>query len=132
MRRLAAALLLAATVGGCNAAGEPDGDKRFSDSDVPFTFSLPADFTKASVDGENSRGDVIAGAGLSKVDVIAVRRASDASAGGVHEVLGHRVTSQRHAVPGFSGWVLECQYTPGNASKVRDACRKAVASVQRK
>src|SRR3954451_850601 len=132
MRRLVAALLLAATAGGCNAAGEPDGSKRFSDSDVPFTFELPADFTKASVDDQNSRGDVIAGAGLSKVDVIAVRRASDAGAGGSHEVLGRRVTSELRPVPGFAGWVLECQYTPAFATKVRDACRDAVASVRRK
>src|SRR3954463_15675236 len=133
MRRLAAALLLVTAVGGCNAAGEPDGNKRFSDADVPFTFELPADFTKASIDDLNSRGDVIAGAGLSKVDVIAVRRASGTGDGAqVHEVLGQQVTSELRAVPGFAGWVLECQYTPDFAKKVRDACRKAAASVRRK
>src|SRR3954465_6886432 len=122
MRRLAAVLLVAAGLTGCNAAGEPDGSKRFSDTDVPFTFVLPADFTKASVDAENSQGDVIAGAGLSKADVIAVRRAADSGGGArVHEVLGRRVTSELRAVPGFAGWVIECQYTPGFAKKVRDA-----------
>ena len=123
---------------GCNAAGEPDGAKRFSDADVPFTFEIPADFTKADIDQGNSRGDVVAGVGLSKVDVVAVRRAREGivAVGGVnrfpHEVLGQRVTSELHAVPGFSGWALECQYTPEHADTVLKACRRAVATVRQK
>src|SRR4051812_42894477 len=117
MRRLALALVAAVGLAGCNAAGDPSGTKRFSDGDVPFTFEIPADFNDASVDAENSRGDVVAGAGLSKVDVIAVRHGKDVAAGGAqaHEVLGRKVTSELRAVPGFSGWVLECQYTDARA-----------------
>ena len=132
MRRLAAALLAVAGLAGCNAAGEPGGNKRFSDDAVPFTFEIPADFTEASVDHGNTRGEVVAGAGLSKVDVIAVRRVSDVGGGGEHEVLGTKVTSELRPVPGFSGWALECQYTPDHAEKVRDACRAAVGSVRPK
>src|SRR3954451_11554589 len=100
---------------GCNAAGEPDGAKRFSDGAVPFTFEIPADFTKASVDDLNSNGDVVAGAGLSKVDVLAVRRirgrqGTQFAGGERHEVLGRQVTSELH--PLYGPWVLECQYTP--------------------
>jgi hypothetical protein len=117
---------------GCNAAGEPDGAKRFSDAAVPFTFEIPADFTKASVDDLNSSGDVVAGAGLSKVDVLAVRNQHASDGRLVHEVLGHRVTSELRPVPGFANWALECQYTPEFAQKVRDACDRAVATVRRK
>src|SRR3954453_12476210 len=115
---------------GCNAAGEPDGAKRFSDGAVPFTFEIPADFTKASVDDLNSKGNVVAGVGLTKVDVIAVRRFSGliVQLGAVEAtVLGHRVLSEIHHVQG--DYYLECQYTPEFADKVRDACRKAVATV---
>jgi hypothetical protein len=127
------ALLLVAGLAGCSATGEPGGNKRFSDENVPFTFDIPADFTEASVDGMNSRGDVIAGAGLSKVDVLAVRRiaSGDADRGPVaHEVLGKQVVSELHPLQG--DYYLECQYTPDRAEKVREACRTAVASVRSK
>ena len=123
---------------GCNAAGEPGGDKTFSDEDVPFTFSIPAEFTKADVDTGNSAGDVIAGAGITKVDVIAVRRlpsggvAEIGSGGQRHEVLGHEVTSELHPVEQASGYAIECQYTEEYREDVLDACRTALDSVRRK
>jgi hypothetical protein len=132
MRRLALALVATVGLTGCSAAGDPEGTKRFSDADVPFTFEIPAEFSEADVDGLNSRGDVVAGAGLSKVDVIAVRHADADAQASPHEVMGKRVTSELRAVPGFAGWALECQYTPERAQDVRDACRKAVATVERK
>jgi hypothetical protein len=126
------AVLLAAGMAGCNATGEPGGNKRFSDEKVPFTFDIPADFTEASVDGQNSRGEVLAGAGLSKVDVLAVRRIPGAQLGRpvAHTVLGKHVVSELHHVQ--DDYYLECQYTPDRAEKVRDACRVALASVRRR
>jgi hypothetical protein len=141
MRRLVAAVMLAAALAaaGCNASGETASTRTFSDKAVPFTFTVPADFTDESIDQGNSRGDVIAAAGLTKVDVIAVRRIDDhlLPIGGpgrpvAHEVLGHAVKSDLRPVPGFPGWFLECQYTAERASKVVDACGRAVGSVRRR
>lgn len=133
--RLAALVLVAAVAGGCNAAGDPSGTKTFSDKHVPFTFRIPADFTKAPIDQGDTRGDVVAAAGLTKFDVIAVRRARGGiivTSGGEmpHTVQGHEVVSELHPV--LDGYVLECQYTPERAKKVRAACREAVASVTRR
>jgi hypothetical protein len=133
MRRLAATLLLAATTAGCNAAGEPSGARRFSDKHVPFTFRIPANFTKASVDDANSRGAVVAAAGLTKVDVVAVRRQTPHGSSVVrHEVLGQPVTSELHPIAGQSGWTLECQYTADRAQTIRDACLNALQTVRRR
>jgi hypothetical protein len=121
-------------LGGCNAAGEPGGTRTYSNAQVPFTFLVPIDFTNASIDQGDTRGDVVAGAGLTKVDVIAVRRLGGAAppAGPVaHSVEGHAVTSEVHRVYG-GGWALECQYTSDRAKTVRDACRQAIASVKRR
>jgi hypothetical protein len=131
MRRLALALLSAARLAGCNAAGEPSGARTFSDENVPFTFEIPADFTNASVDDANSRGDVVAAAGVSKVDVIAVRRPGSATlpAGPIaHTVLGEHVTSELHRVR--DGYALECQYTPAHRRKILDACARALATIK--
>jgi hypothetical protein len=130
MRRLALAFLCAAPLAGCNAAGEPSGERTFSDKSVPFTFEMPADFTKASVDDANSRGDVVAAAGVSKVDVIAVRRPGSAAlpAGPVaHAVLGEQVTSELHRVR--DGYALECQFTAAHRKKILDACARALATI---
>jgi hypothetical protein len=132
MKRGLLAIALCVGVAGCSAAGDPAGATRYSNPDVPFTFEIPADFTKASIDEGNTRGTVIAAVGLSKVDVIAVRRTlAGAPAGPVrHEVLGQAVTSELHDVPGVSGWTLECQYTSGHATKVRNACADALRTVR--
>lgn len=134
MRRLALALVLAAPLAGCNAAGDPTGATRYSNPQVPFTFEVPADFTKASIDEANSRGAVIAAVGLTKVDVIAVRRTlAGAPTGPVaHRVLGQSVTSELHPVPGVPGWTIECQYTAGRATKIRNACADALRTVRRR
>jgi hypothetical protein len=132
-RQVAAAALLCAALGGCNAAGEPGGDKTFSDKRVPFTFAIPADFTKAPIDNGDSRGDVLAAAGISKLDLIAVRRVDGArlpSGPVTHEVQGRTVTSELHPVDG-TGYVIECQYQPAEAEKVRSACRTALATIRR-
>jgi hypothetical protein len=132
-RQLTAAALLAAALGGCNAAGEPGGDKTFSDKRVPFTFDIPAEFTKAPIDNGDSRGDVVAGAGISKLDVIAVRRTGKRplpSGAVTHEVQGRTVISELHPVAG-TGYAIECQYQPAEATKVRDACRTALATIRR-
>ena len=132
VRRLALLLLIAAGLGGCSAAGEPGGESRYSNPGIPFTFAIPADFTKASIDQGNTRGRVVGAVGLTKVDVIAVRRETAYGRGAVaHEVLGQRVTSELHAVPGFAGWTLECQYGEAHASKLKAACRRAIATVRR-
>jgi hypothetical protein len=135
--RLALPLILAVAAGGCDAAGDPTGSKTFSAKDGPvkFTFRLPADFTKAPIDEGDTRGNVVAAAGLTKIDVIAVRRVrgGDTVRAGVairHEVQGHEVFSELH--PLGDGYALECQYTPEQAEKVRAACRDAVASVARR
>jgi hypothetical protein len=121
---------------GCEATGDVGGTRTFSDAKVPFTFELPTDFTKVAVDRANSRGDVLAGAGITKVDVIAVRRIppSVTPAGGPqrHEVLGKEVTSEVFAVEGMGDYALECQYTAAHADDVLSACRAALRSVKRK
>ena len=129
MRRIVA-LVVAAGLAGCNAAGEPGGNKRFSDADVPFEFDIPAEFSEASVDALNSRGDVLAGAGITKVDVLAVRRIPglrETRGPVAHRVLGEKVVSELHHIRG--DYYLECQYTPGRADEVRDACKTALDSV---
>jgi hypothetical protein len=134
MRRLAAALILAAALAGCNAAGQSTSDVTYRNPNVPFTMRVPADFTKASIDHGDTSGNVVAAVGLTKVDVIAVRRTGARSlpAGPLsHRVQGHAVTSELHAVDG-GGWAIECQYTSEGAKTVRDACRRAIASVRRR
>ena len=133
-RRQAAALAaLALALGGCSAAGDATGDRTFSARAVPFTFLLPADFTKAAVDQLNSRGDVVAGAGIDKLDVIAVRRipAARRLPGGpiAHRVRGVAVTSTLHRVP-IPGWAIECQWTAARRARVLVGCREAVASAR--
>jgi hypothetical protein len=121
---------------GCEATGDAGGTRTFSNEAVPFTFEVPGEFTDETIDRANSRGDVVAASGLSKVDVIAVRRGSDIVQIGQgpqrHEVLGKRVASELHAIKGQPGWILECQYTPERRDKVRSACRTALESVTRK
>lgn len=117
---------------GCEATGDAGGTRTFSDEAVPFEFQIPSEFTDESVDQANSRGDVVAAVGVSKVDVIAARRGEVVPGPQRHEVLGHAVTSELHAVEGHPGWVLECQYTSDRAEKVRSACREALESVERK
>ena len=70
MRARLALLVLGSAValGGCDVAGDPTGTKTFSEDGVPFTFRIPADFTVAPVDRGDTRGDVVAAAGLTKVD----------------------------------------------------------------
>jgi hypothetical protein len=119
---------------GCEATGDAGGTKTFSADGVPFRFELPSDFTPETVDDANSRGTVLAAAGLTKVDVVAVRRAGDVvqtgEGGQEHEVLGHAVTSELHAVPGHDGYLIECQYTDEYADKVRSACAGALESIR--
>jgi hypothetical protein len=126
----------AIAVGGCEATGDAGGTRTVSDPKVPFVFEVPSEFTDETVDRANSRGDVVAAVGLSKVDVIAVRKAPRAAqlpAGPQrHEVLGKPVTSELHPVEGQPGWLIECQYTDDRQDKVRSACRAALESVKRK
>jgi hypothetical protein len=115
------------------ATGAAGGTKTFRDAAVPFTFELPSDWTKEAIDDANSRGNVLAAAGLSKVDVIAVRRiAKFPSAAQPHEVLGKDVVSELHPVEGFTGYALECQFSDEYADDVKSACRGALDSVRRK
>ena len=127
-------MLLAGALGGCNAAGQSRSDVTYRNADVPFTMRVPADFTKASIDQGDTRGDVVAAVGLTKIDVIAVRRLGGARPPGAsvrHEVQGRAVTSEVHRVYG-GDWAIECQYTAEFADRVTDACREAVASVERR
>ena len=130
-----ALLLLAIALAGCDAAGQAGGTRTWSNPHVPFTFRVPTDFTNAAIDQGDTRGTVVGATGLTKVDVVAVRRAS-APAGGAapvaHRVQGHDVRSELWPVPGWGGWALECQYTPDFARRVRTACRAALASVARR
>jgi hypothetical protein len=131
MRTGLVAMALCAGLAGCSAAGDPSGEARWSHPGVPFSFAYPADFSKASIDEANTRGDVVGAVGLTKVDVIAVRRQPGGAQGPVrHTVLGRSVTSELLAVPGHSGWVFECQYTSEHAKKLRDACNRALATVR--
>jgi hypothetical protein len=129
-------LASAVAVGGCEATGDVGGTRTFSDDAVPFVFEVPSEFTDEPVDRANSRGNVVAAVGLSKVDVIAARRAPDAGqlpdGPQRHEVLGKQVTSELHPVEGQPGWLIECQYTDDRQDKVRSACRAALESVKRK
>ena len=131
MRRAVLAVALCAGLAGCNAAGDPSGESRWSHAGVPFSFAYPADFSKASVDQGNTRGNVVGAVGITKVDVIAVRRQSGGpGAATSHRVLGHAVTSELHPVPGYRGWTLECQYTSDRASKLKAACSRALATIR--
>lgn len=116
----------------CGAPGDAGDTRTFADENVPFTFEVPSEFTDETVDNANSRGDVLAAVGLSKVDVIAVRRGQPLPGPQRHEVLGQDVTSELRAIPGYDGYVLECQYTSERADEVRSACRDALESLQRK
>lgn len=133
---LALGALAALAVGGCSLAGEPSKDDTvtWSKPGVPFTFEYPATFTKAPIDRGDTRGDVVGAVGLTKVDVVAVRRVRDlvvVSRGGVRQtVLGQAVTSELHPVPGQAGWALECQYTSEYRGDIRDACRRALRSIR--
>src|SRR4051812_36258460 len=102
LRQIAPAALAALEIGGCSAAGETSGARTFKDSDVPFTFHMPADFTKESVDEFDSRGDVVAAAGVDKLDLIAVRRIPTGvrvpSGDVAHTVQGKSVTSRLYAL----------------------------------
>jgi hypothetical protein len=132
------ALVLAAVVlGGCSAAGETSGSRTIDVSEVPFTFNVPADFTKEPVDQFDSRGDVVAAAGIDKLDLIAVRRIAPGvrvPQGDVaHVVQGHRVSSRLHAFKvGKQRWAIECQWASDRRTKVLDACREAVGSIVRR
>lgn len=131
---MTAVLLAGATgaLGGCEVAGEAGGNRTFSSRGVPFEFQVPSDFTDAPIDQGDSRGDVVAGTGTDKLDVIAVRRVGRAKlpAGPVaHVVQGSTVISVLHPVA--DGWAIECQYRPERASSILSACRGAVESVRR-
>lgn len=118
---------------GCEGVDEGSGGTRtFDEAGVPLTFEVDALFTEESVDELNSSGDVIAGYGLSKVDVIALRRIEGELPDGPqrHEVLGKQVTSEVHRVA--DGYAIECQYTEKYADDVREACDDAVKSVEEK
>jgi hypothetical protein len=119
---------------GCEATGDAGGTKTFAPEGVPFTFELPSDFAlDESIDDANSRGNVIAAAGLSKTDLIAVRRIDRLPAGPQrHEVLGKDVVSELHAVEGFPGYALECQHGDEYSDDITSACRSALESVKRK
>jgi hypothetical protein len=137
LRQIPAFALLALTIGGCSAAGETSGARTIDDRDVPFTFQVPADFTKEPVDQFDSRGDVLAAAGVDKLDLIAVRRIAPGvrlPKGDVpHVVQGHRVSSRLHGIDvGGERWAIECQWQPDRRAKVLDACREAVGSIVRR
>jgi hypothetical protein len=130
-------VLAALALGGCSAAGETSGSRTFSDGEVPFTFDVPADFTKQPVDQFDSRGDVVAAAGVDKLDLIAVRRIPEGvsvpSGDVAHDVQGHAVASRLHDFTvGGRRWAIECQWTPDRRKKVLDACREAVGSITRR
>jgi len=110
------------------------GTRTFSDHDVPFRFLVPADFTDAPIDQGDSRGDVVAGAGIDKLNLIAARRVGREKlpAGPVtHVVQGSTVISVLRRVR-VDGWALECQYRPERARSILAACRRAVDSVTRR
>jgi hypothetical protein len=135
LRQIVPAVLVAAAIGGCSAAGEASGERTIDDASAPFTFRVPADFTEESVDDFDTRGEVLAAAGIDKLDVIALRRLGPGQRvprGDVpHRVQGEAVTSRLHEVPG-SGFAIECQWRPDRRDKVLDACRTAVGSIARR
>lgn len=101
-----------------------------SNEDLPFTLEVRTDFTEESVDQGDTRGDVILALGISKLDVIAVRRVGsrELPTGPIeHEVQGETVTSELFEVA--DGYAIECQYRDDRADTVRSACRETVASV---
>jgi len=121
MRRAALVSLALAALG---VAGCSDESGTFDDPHVPFTFALPAKFTKESVDRLNSRGDVVAVVALDKVNAIGVRRvpATFLRTETKLRVLGDAVTSDVRPVSGAPGWALECQYTAARRATMLDAC----------
>lgn len=134
---LAGAIAVACVLAGCSAAGETSGSRTIDDSDVPFTFKVPADFTKEPVDQFDSRGDVVVAAGVDKLDLIAVRRIAPGvkvPVGDVpHTVQGQSVTSRlRLELVGRDRWAIECQWRPDRRAKVLDACREAIGSIARR
>ena len=135
LRQIPALALVATAIGGCSAAGEASGERTIDDSAAPFTFRVPADFTEEPVDEFDTHGDVVAAAGIDKLDVIALRRVVAGQpvprADMPHRVQGEAVTSRLHEVPG-SGFAIECQWRPKKRDKVLDACRTAVGSVERR
>lgn len=135
-KQLLAIGLVAAALSGCEATGDVGGTRTFSDEAVPFEFEIPSEFTDETVDDANSRGEVLAAVGLSKVDVIAVRRIPATtlvkSGPQPHEVLGKEVSSELRAVDGFAGYWIECQYTDDRADEVRSACDDALDTITRK
>ena len=133
-RQLLTIGLLTGLLAGCEATGDSGGSRTVSAAEVPFSFRLPSEFTEETVDDANSRGDVLVAAGVTKVDVVAVRRVSGPLPAGEqrHRVLGQDVVSELHAVEGHPGFALECQYTGDRADKVRAACRDALRTVRRK
>ncbi len=133
MRRLlvpALAAALVAGLAGCSADGTSNADATVKPEGLPFTFKVPAEFTDATVDELNSRGDVVAVRALDKVDVIAVRRlpAGARRAETKLRVLGKDVTSR--VTPLGHGFGIECQYTAARRDQVLKACTKALASVR--
>jgi hypothetical protein len=121
---LPALVVLVLALGGCSADGTSNGDTAFEHDGVPFTFTVPADFTDEEVDEGNTRGNVVAVRALDKVNVVAVRRLTTAPRNATRQlsVLGKHVTSVLYPVDGASGWALECQYTPDRRDKVVAAC----------
>lgn len=125
---LAAVAVLAFALPGCGAEGTSDGEVRFDEPDVPFTFEHPADFTDEDVAEGDSRGRVVAVRALDKVDVLAVRRVAAGPVRVVRQtILGKAVTSR--VTPVGRGWALECQYTAARRSTVLEACRDALDTV---
>ncbi len=137
-RCCAAAAAAALALGGCSGdLGQGGGDRTVSAAQVPFTFTVPAAFSRESIDELASRGDVLAAVGIDKVDVIAVRRIPPGTTvprGDVrHRVLGHAVASRLHAfTAGGQRWGLECQWTPEHRADVLKACRQAIGSISRR
>ena len=116
---------------GCGATPEVTENRRVSPESLPFTLEVRADFTEESVDQADSRGDVVVAFGISKLDVIAVRRVGgqELPEGPVeHEVQGDTVTSE--LFPIADGYAIECQYREDRADTVRSACRDTVESVK--
>ena len=120
-----------ALLAGCEAEVEQTETRRVSHEDLPFTLEMRTDFTEESINRGDTRGDVIVGYGISKLDVIAVRRVGgqDLPEGPVeHEVQGQTVTSE--LFPVADGYAIECQYREDREETVRSACRDVVDSVR--
>ena len=120
-----------ALLAGCGADPSSTENRRVSHDDLPFTLEVRTDFTEESVNEGDTRGDVVLALGITKLDVIAVRRVGgeELPAGPVeHEVQGEAVTSELFEVA--DGYAIECQYRDDRAETVRSACREAVESVK--